>query len=165
MTSEDAAWFAGFFDGEGSISLLILRGRTYKKGSTLRKEKNPNSLEIRVYIQISNQCREPLERYKKEFGGYLGEHSNGRVKAFYKWGLAGRDRVKKFLQAIQPYLVIKLPQCILALEACSLQTGRGSHKKTTAVSDDPGRVVYYSGTELSRFIELRAMIQALNANS
>lgn len=97
-------YMAGFFDGEGSISIVHSR---HKDGRNT----------FQVLVQISNINKKILDLYKEAFGGQVYEvktkKSNHR-QAYY-WKVVSRD-ANKFLRAIYPYLKLKFLQAELAIE-------------------------------------------------
>lgn len=89
------AYFAGYFDREGCIS-LVSSGNVYK-----------------IHIAIS-ACHKPvLEKYLEYFGGslFLG---NGVNKPLWKWSLTGYYRALRFIDAILPFSMEKREQLEVA---------------------------------------------------
>jgi len=96
----DIRYFAGFFDGEGCISIVHTKG-------------NNN---YRLNVQVSNTNKYVLMCFKKRFGGYvtpLIKRSDRHTQA-YVWKLADA-KAGTFLKEINPYLIVKKPQGELAL--------------------------------------------------
>lgn len=102
---EDNAYIAGFFDGEGTLSL----GYSNVLSQGYRKD---------VWV-----CRAAcvstdlfiLEFIKDRFGGNISPKNKQIGKACYQWYLSG-PRLNKFLHDISPFLKIKQPQAKLLLE-------------------------------------------------
>lgn len=90
----DLAWAAGFFDGEGSISLRLTS--RYQSG----ERKHSVTLECRV-AQVD---REPLEKLLELFGGRIARMSrtNPKHKPVNVWVITARHAAL-FLQRIKPY--------------------------------------------------------------
>lgn len=91
MDKTEAAWAAGFIDGEGHF------GRTNSKGG-------PNR---RLVIAVAQVHREPLDRLQGLFGGtvygpYPSQHEKGH--AYYQWNLAGHEAVSQAAAAMRPYM-------------------------------------------------------------
>ncbi len=98
MASEtELAWAAGFFDGEGSVSVV---------------RRSPRGRYWYPLVQVGNRERSPIERFKEIVGaGFIyTRHQDG----FHMWGAASRKAEKVLLQII-PYLVNKRKQAELAL--------------------------------------------------
>lgn len=100
MIELDYAWAAGFFDGEGSI--------TIHQPSAERSH--------RFAIMIGNTRIEPLLKMSKLFGGRVTSYrvELGKQPA-WKWSRAGKSAIPA-LQAMLPYLVNKRVEAELALE-------------------------------------------------
>lgn len=101
ITTEDIAYFAGLFDGEGCVGLY---NRSDGNG-------------FASSISITNTNRIPLDELQSKFGGYVNS-KKGIAKNFqliHNWVIYGKSSVK-FLNLILPYLRIKTPQVLLLLE-------------------------------------------------
>lgn len=101
INSEDVAYFAGLFDGDGSVGVY---NRSDKSG----------------YISsviITNTKREPLDELTSIFGGYVSVRKQDykKYKFLYNWHVYGKDQIR-FLMAILPFLRIKRQQVELFLE-------------------------------------------------
>ena len=123
------AYLAGFFDGEGHVSL--------RRHSTKKRYKNGT---VRVYDRVSLQVsasqntREPLNLFQEEFGGSL---THVRAKRSYDAGLYNRwnwvvstAAAVVAIKLMRPYLVVKASQADLALafaETVSKSCGRHGH--------------------------------------
>lgn len=109
------SYAAGFFDGEGCVYL--------------DRSRNANErFYFRPRVVVSNTNREVLEKLQERWGGtitYRGQlRKDGSPRRFAdrcrrqswdSWHLAGRF-VYRFLQDIQPYLVVKQEQAALILD-------------------------------------------------
>lgn len=95
-------YLAGFFDADGGVSL-----RT--------RSDSPHSCDLTVYV--SQTTTPVLEDFRENFGGRLiGPHSNGaNSKPIYRWEASSRQ-AQATLEALLPWLVVKLPQAAVALE-------------------------------------------------
>jgi hypothetical protein len=119
MTDIDIGYFAGFLDGEGTINVLI--------------DSNAN---VTIQVWLVNTCRAPLDRALELFGGTLKDYPAKKVncKPMHKWWIIGRNALP-FLEAVQPYLLIKREQVRLALEIV-----RTLRDKTEARTETPNQV-------------------------
>ncbi len=97
MSSEEAAWLAGFIDGEGTIKAF-------------RKERGRNK--IAWVIAVSNTDKESLE-YCKEITGVGGlifkKVYKDTHKDQYQWRVQSQRNIRGILLQIQPYCRIKGP--------------------------------------------------------
>ena len=74
----------------------------------------------RPHIKVSGRSKLPVVMWKK-WGGYIGKSylkSGKRIE--YEWEINERERVRTFLRAIEPYLIIKKPQAQIALKMIEL---------------------------------------------
>ena len=107
MTRAETAYLAGFFDGEGSISL--------HRYSCLRSgHLNPK---YKVVISCVNTDRVPVARLQTNFGGALRlvPRRNPRHKPVWRWD-GGASVALRALKAMLPYLTIKAERAKLVLE-------------------------------------------------
>lgn len=122
-------WAAGFFDGEGSISI----NRPY----------------YALVVGISSSCHSVLEIFHQRYKGYLNRtNTAGRVILEGKYKskvdcyqfIFDYDSASVFLREILPYVKVKKAQVELALEyiptiknLASLRGGRCAGKKMTGL--------------------------------
>ena len=112
---EDLIYFAGFFDGEGCISIA----RQKKKWG------NPDQPYFhRLRINLAQKDPSVLKQVYDIVGGSL-HCSNG----VWKWYADDASAVE-FLKSITPFLRIKQKQALLALEFA--ETKKGGHGTITA---------------------------------
>jgi len=106
MYKDDLAYYAGFFDGEGSIMI------------THRTKKHYHTLEIR----ITNTNYQVLKQFEDCFGGgvYKGSVINWRYKPRWQWCISA-SKALAFLKLIYPYLRLKKKEAETAIE---FQEGR-----------------------------------------
>lgn len=94
LTEPDIAWFAGFFEGEGSIRLSSHNNRNGRVYAT-------------PCIDICQVNVIPLEKARdifpdsKIYGPY--QYTSNRQPHF-KWMVQGREKVEKIYKLIAPYL-------------------------------------------------------------
>lgn len=103
----ELAYFAGFFDGEGSVSIL--------EHTKSEQSGRPGYKYMRLLVQVSNTNLEVLEYFRLRFGGNIYNHkTNGNRKQCYSWQLHSRMAANA-LMLMQPYLVVKAEQAGLGL--------------------------------------------------
>jgi hypothetical protein len=103
--SISAAYWAGFFDGEGCITT-----QEGKAGF------------VCAHVSITQADRTPLLLAQGELGGYVAvnkRHGCGSART-WKWGSNKRDVVQQFLTVVRPYLLVKGPQVEVALQLLQL---------------------------------------------
>ena len=106
----DLAWAAGFFDGEGSVSLR----RTWTKAT--------NRKTYSLYLRLCQVDRAVLQHFVDVVGygkiaatpRQYGKHSGLRAPT-YAWCAAGAGS-EVILTALLPYLTLKRERALLALE-------------------------------------------------
>ena len=101
-------YLAGFFDGEGSISI------------TARKSARSRSLVYRLQVSVSNTDPQNLRLLRRAWGGEIYVQraylDNRHKRICYAWHLIVRATNPVFLKEIIPYLKMKRPQAELALK-------------------------------------------------
>jgi hypothetical protein len=105
---EQLIYLAGFFDGEGCISIC--------HHSNSKKYKYLN-----LDIFVSNTNIPSLELFKNVFNGNIYAQSNKTYKDHPNWKQAyvwqlGNNRASECLKELLPYLEQKKPQALLAIE-------------------------------------------------
>jgi len=97
----DKAWFAGFFDGEGSIYTKVVGKSKY--------------LYLRIEITLSDL--DILERYKYFFGGTIYERKKyTNKKKCYSYIIGDNEYMKLFLENILNYSILKKQQIVVGIE-------------------------------------------------
>lgn len=99
MVDTDIAYAAGFFDGEGCITIGT-------NGS--------------VEARIVNTNRAVLEKLESVFGGSITNRSQKTNKRQYAYSFYG-DNAIEFLTTIKPFLIEKLKQADTVLEYFALR--------------------------------------------
>ena len=134
-TAEWHAYVAGFFDGEGSVSIARVR---VGERSDYHK----------IVVQIGQRSEHAivLERIAADFGGIVSaQMAASRVNrlwaSYSKWQLQKKTDIRLFLLAMQPYAIVKARQIAIGLEFID------TFRKGTAVRDSLGRI---NGKVLSR---------------
>lgn len=90
----DIAYAAGFFDGEGCVSIS-------KNGA--------------IDIRITNTAKNVLVKLQTNFGGSITNRTQKINKTQYAYSLYGEEAIS-FLNSIKPYCIDKLPQINTILE-------------------------------------------------
>jgi hypothetical protein len=107
-------YVAGFFDGEGTVSLIFTKRRPWKR------DPEKHVLGFRFVVGIANTDRPILKCLQTQFGGDLNlskrENPNRRHKPVYAWKIVGADRQRTFLQTIAPFCVVKARHIAAGLE-------------------------------------------------
>lgn len=137
-TNFSAEYLAGLFDGEGCINIYKRRRERARGGYEL----------IPQAIVCLTKGSEILHELKSRYGGDLSiRQRQANWSPVTYWNLRHKG-LKKFLNDILPYLIIKKQQAMLALEYSSIHGG--------------GRHFLYEG-EKERQIELYNKLRLLNA--
>lgn len=105
-TDTDYAWAAGFWDGEGNVSL------TYRGAHNIP----------RIVVQIAQVHREVLDKFQRVvgYGNVLGPYNprGANSQPYYVWRVEGVNHLHTIKTVLEPYLGSeKLNQMNLALEA------------------------------------------------
>ena len=101
FSEELLAYLAGFFDGEGTINLLIVKQNT-----------------LHTTLLVGNTDPEPLQLFADTFGGKVAcyeTHSSDYPGHIYHWHVSGKT-FERTLEALLPYLRNKRGQAEIALE-------------------------------------------------
>ena len=99
ISNTDLAYAAGFFDGEGCISIG-------KNGA--------------IDVRITNTAKSVLVKFQALFGGNIGNRTQKINKMQYAYCLYGENAVE-FIKQLKPFLVEKLPQAETILEYYELR--------------------------------------------
>lgn len=112
------SYFAGLFDGEGTIRINAAKVNGY-----IGKRYDPA-------ISIGMSDEKIMNLFVKTFGGKLRiERVLGR-KVMYRWGTSGRQIVPLFLEKLLPYLQVKKEQAELVIKFCE----RGKWKREKKIT-------------------------------
>lgn len=92
-------WMAGFFDGEGCVSV----GRARRVVKSMRRP----SWSYALQLAVAQRHREPLQRFMDLFGGNIYAY---RVKGveYWRWSVSSH-RAQAALEKLLPYLLNKRP--------------------------------------------------------
>jgi len=110
MKDTDYAWAAGFWDGEGCVSL------TYRQWS----ENTPRI--PRIVVQVAQVDRRVLDRFQSVvgYGNVLGPYKprSNNAQPYHVWRVEGVPHLQRMRDLLAPYLgEVKLNQMDIALEA------------------------------------------------
>ena len=92
-----AEYLAGFFDGEGSVTIGLGYGR--------------------VTVSVAQKSRDILDLIATEHGGRVHNKSNVRETGTHHWVLTGRENITRFLSFILPHSIVKADEIKIAIEA------------------------------------------------
>lgn len=117
MTMNDAlaGYFAGFFDGEGTV---------YAATRTNRKDARHNRPHATILVCVSNTNKAVLDLHREIFGGSLcvrkgKNYESGNWREQWQLVLSPR-KAEPYLRIIHPHLIIKKEVAALALEYLAL---------------------------------------------
>lgn len=103
------AWLAGFFDGEGSISLLM---------------RSQSELRVPRAVLSQKNALEVMNEIQRNYGGNIYFREKDRM---HQWYVGNRTDLKKFLLDVIPYLKIKKAKAEIALAICNLMGSQGTN--------------------------------------
>lgn len=110
------AYMAGFFDGEGSVSIAS-RGDMKCSRTDLTKTKRVFAL----VVHISQNSKPVLDLFYDLFGGTLRQDNrkrtgySPRAHVMWEWSINGNKQVPLFLRFIKKYLIVKASEVEIAL--------------------------------------------------
>ena len=109
LTEVEKAWLAGFWDGEGSITIFThIEKNGRKKICPTINVTNTNDVVIAYVVDL-------LDKMGTSFSILEKKTDNDRWKNAYTVGTRNIQYIKTVLEALQPYLVCKKAQCTLVL--------------------------------------------------
>lgn len=134
-------YIAGFFDGEGSIGIYY-RQKTkdrFHLRTQLTNNKNKDTQKLMTYLM-------------DKFGGNLSEQItlSGRVK--YNWQL-NSDKAVYFLKKIEPYLIFKKDQAIIAIN--------WQEQRPKPIRDSRGRIQVKRKRTVDFDVKVSRLVKAL----
>lgn len=95
-------WSAGFFDGEGCVS--IGKQKTVRPANE-RVDHERRYIGYQLVLIIAQSSRSPLDRLRELFGGYLVEYQNYGA-TYYRLQYHSQEAMK-VLKELLPYLLVK----------------------------------------------------------
>jgi len=134
-------YIAGFFDGEGSVGIY------YRQ-----KTKDRFHLRTQLSQNKDKNIQKMMDYLVDKFGGNLSEQVtlSGRVK--YNWQL-NSDTAVSFLRKIEPYLIIKKDQAIIATN--------WQEQRPERIRDNRGRIRVKRKRTVDFDIKVSRLIKAL----
>jgi hypothetical protein len=150
--SEWHGYLAGFFDGEGSVTIARVRA-------------NGLSDYHKIVVAVGQRAkyREVLDRIQAEFGGYVMlRQQESRVRHLWAehavWQLQDKRGIERFLAAIQPHSMVKREQIRIGLEF--VQTFTAAARARDSLGRIRGKVL--TSEEIERRERLRLELRAAN---
>lgn len=132
LFSEELAYLAGLFDGEGSV--------------TIYRSNRESSLKI----NISSTNLDIMEYLKEFLGGYVVEHPRkGNCKVWYQWGIGSNDAAD-ILYSLLPFLRIKKERAILGIEWQATVRNNGKRNGYSTEEEEWRDFYYLRLRELNR---------------
>jgi len=119
-----ASYCAGFFDGEGCVSLIYCKRRPWKSDPT----KATNT--FRLAVLVCNTDKSIIDIFVKQFGGspYISNARKGTDhKTVYVWRAGGKENALSFLRFILPFCRVKKSQVKIAIKYLSTVPHAGCH--------------------------------------
>lgn len=132
VSIEDAAYAAGFFDGEGCISI------SYNPSNKSRKKNGKIYVNERysLYVSLSQNDPAPIDWLVTRFGGssrfLRGKRSYDQ--GFYErwnWCITTNAAIN-FLRTIRPFLIVKASQADIAFEFAETMRRANDTRKLSA---------------------------------
>jgi hypothetical protein len=108
-------WAAGFFDGEGCVSIV-------------ERQRTAGFVEHFLSVQIGQNDKRPLIAIQNIYGGALDSTIRPNGKTFWRLRLHG-TKAMAFLHAIEPYCLVKRPEITVALMLREA-IGKPGHRST-----------------------------------
>jgi hypothetical protein len=143
------SYFAGFFDGEGSVLI-------YRRNARMPRGKTPP---YQIRATITNTNHEVIECFRDRFGGHVQEYGpEARRRRAWKWTIQCRG-AESFLIAIRPYLVVKGKEADVAIA----MQGRIAAFKIRNHAKGTWGALPLPSSELEARDTLHAKLQALRA--
>lgn len=121
LSAEEAAYIAGFIDGEGSI-FFVLEKRT----------QNRSGYRIAPYFSVAQVRRPVLEWIREKCGGrlWVEDRSNTQYDSQDCWKLLWTPKQMRWLlPQLRPYLIVKARCADLMMEFLSLTTAQANYGK------------------------------------
>lgn len=109
-TKEELAWVAGFFDGEGCISIWKQKPTSYRGQS-----KNISHI---LKVSVSNTNESSIDYLVSLFGGYKSKrnaNTKKNQKLVWAWECCA-NKAETFLRIVYPYLRIKKFRAEIAIQ-------------------------------------------------
>lgn len=139
MTPTDLAWAAGFFDGEGCISIR----QCARRSAQYRTLTSHDQFSLR--IAVANRNPAPLDRFIALFGGVVSvrPHQSPTRGIAYALELYGAH-AEAILRRLLPYLVVKAELAAVALAFREYQTSTPSRAGQGMSEERYARLAQYA---------------------
>jgi hypothetical protein len=111
----DLTYLAGFFDGEGHVSIISFIGHGHRQYA--------------ARIHVTNTDLPSLEHYKSIYGGSIRPHGKPK-KQSYRWELTINEDRMKFLLSMLPYLTVKKEEANIVLQFLRLGSEQSPRKRS-----------------------------------
>ena len=134
MTAQEmVVYFAGFFDGEGTVRLA----KTYYN----RRASGGRTTYHKLHCSVTNSNKDILELYLDRFGGSVYERKGlpEHYKRIWIWTIS-TQKAFRFLEIIYPYLIEKKEQAMIVLENEAIISNRTGYLLPEEVSQHRERV-------------------------
>ena len=127
LTDAEKAYLAGIVDGEGSIGYYFHKSKNRYEATLSIVNTDPRLMAwIKEKVGIGN------------FVSARKQDASGRRKhVAHVWRINNRPRVKEFLEAITPFLVVKQDQAQLLLNLWASEPSSSAHTKRAYVLNTP----------------------------
>ena len=112
------AYYAGLFDGEGTVYIYRQDWNKYKDKEWFRNRKSNSSPSYRLSVKITNTNKDCLEFIQKRLGGTIYAYKDRRSslgKTQYTWNIYANNALR-LLSKMLPYLIIKEEQAKVAIK-------------------------------------------------
>lgn len=122
----ERAYFAGFFDGEGSIS-------PRKRQSQWKRVPGYYTRSYSFRVSITQVDQRPLVKLRECYGGILVFRDRSKLKNckdVWMWALSGQAACRKFLNDIYPWIIVKRDAVDITLSALNMMQGRTGYRYT-----------------------------------
>lgn len=125
---EALSYIAGILDGEGSIMITRQASQTFMKN-----RKHPNYC---ATVRIGMLTPEPLRLIESfGFGKVYIEKPYHHRRPMYRIWIRSKDEVKRFLESVKPWVLVKKQQLELALDFIEKAAGKPGHRITQKMAD------------------------------
>ncbi len=156
MVEKTKAYIAGFLDGDGSIFFQLIRRKSYKLGYQVRAS---------IVFYQSRRNKKILHwLIHKLRVGYLRDRNDG----LSEYTIVGFKEVKKVLEEIEPYLLLKKQQAKLALKIISrfekIDLITSGFLLRIAKEVDKFENLNYSKKRVNKTVQLREYFRIHNLN-
>lgn len=120
-------YWAGLFDGEGSVTILKPNRRRYR-------------VDFDVRVRVSNTDKKVLELLKAQYGGAFFKSNDGRKNDCWAWQ-ASYKIAMRFMQDVYPFSIIKKKKLKVAIEMQALMSNQRQYIKGVRGCSVPDDIV------------------------